>query len=266
LALDIVLPTHYRPDRLNTTLSGLLLQEFDTSVRLLLVENGNPPVTQHRQIDKLITALRRQNWRVEVHPCNTLGIAAIKQYGMSLVNSTIAVLLDNDVVFTRHDTLLRLEWVLHNYDVAVASPLAFDVDDERPVLNEYAYMYELTVPDEQRVSEGNIALGLCLAIVRDDYESVKHLLCPELPYMEDQILVHFLKKKRGYAFLHDHTIFHAAYAGDHSYYFDDQEVVRFLEAKTAECPEYSSLLTLRRDLKDGAEFSRPIRRLSRCGT
>ena len=259
--MDIVLPTHYRPDRLNTTLSGLLLQELHEPARLLLVENGNPPVTQHRQIGKLIAALRCKGWRVEVHPYGGSGITAIKQYGMSLVDSTIAVLVDNDVVFTRNNTLLRLEWVLRNYDVAVASPLAFDVDGERPVLNEYAYMYELVVPDEQCVSEGNIALGLCLAIVRNDYESVEHLLCPELPYMEDQILVHFLKKRRGYAFLHDHIIYHVAYAGDSSYAFDDYEVVSFLEAKAADYPEYGSLLALRRDLKDGAEFTKPIRRL-----
>ena len=264
--MDVVLPTHYRPDRLNSTLSGLLLQELHEPARLLLVENGDPPVTQHRQIGKLIAALRSKGWRVEVHPCGESGIATIKQYGMSLVDSTSAVLVDNDVVFTRHNTLLRLEWVLQNYDVAVASPLAFDVDGERPVLNEYAYMYRLVAPDEQGVSEGNIALGLCLAIVREDYECVKHLVCPELPYMEDQILVHFLKKRRGYAFLHDQIIYHVSYAGDNSYVFDDKEVVQFLEAKAADCPEYGSLLALRRDLKDGADFSKPIRRLPQCGT
>jgi hypothetical protein len=264
--MDIVLPTNYRPDRLNSTLSGLVLQTLCEPARLLLVENGDPPVTRHHQIDKLIAVLRSKGWHIEVHPCNESGIAAIKQYGMSLVDSSIAILVDNDVVFTRHDTLLRLGWVLRNYDVAVASPLAFDIDGERPVLNEYAYMYGLVVPDEQGVSEGNIALGLCLAIVREDYECIKHLLCPGLPYLEDQILVHFLKKRRGYAFLHDHIIYHVAYAGDNSYVFDDNEVVRFLEGKATGCMEYGSLLALRRDLKDGAEFSKPIRRLPECKT
>jgi len=262
--VDIVLPTHYRPARLNSTLSGLLSQEMDEPARLLLVENGDSPVTQHRQVGKLLTALRHKGWRVEVHPCGESGIAAIKQHGMSLAESDVVVLLDNDVLFTRHDTLSRLAWVLLNYDVAVASPLAFDVDDERPVLNEYAYMYELVVPDEEGVSEGNIALGLCLAMVRKEYEQVMHLLCPELAYLEDQILVHFLKRRRGYAFLQDHIIYHAAYADDISYEFNDDEVVRFLEKKAAGCSEYEALLALRRDLKDGAEFSRPVRRLPEC--
>jgi len=262
--MDIVLPTHYRPDRLNSTLSGLLVQNLIGPARLLLVENGEPAVTHHHQINKLITALRYKGWYVEIHSCAESGISAIKQFGMSLVQSTIAILLDNDVIFTRHDTLSRLEWVLHHYDVAVASPLAYDVDSERTVLNEYAHLYGFVVPDDQCVSEGNVALGLCLAIVQEDYEAIKELLCPAFPYFEDQILVHFLKKRRGYAFLHDHIIYHVAYAGDTSYQFDDEEVIRLLERKTTENPEYRHLLELRRNLKDGAEFSKPIKRCSLC--
>lgn len=264
--MDIVLPSHYRPDTLCSTLTGLLSQELGESARLVLVENGDPQVTQHPQVRKLLLALRHKSWCVEVHPCAISGVAAIKQHGMSLASSNIVVLLDNDVLFTRHDTLSRLAWVLRHYDVAVASPLAFDVDNERPVLNEYAYMYGLVLPDKSGVSEGNIALGLCLAMRREDYEQVKHLLCPELPYLEDQVLVHFLKTRRGYAFLHDHIVYHVAYTEDTSYLFDDDEVVRFLEEKAARCSEYSHLLSLRRELKDGAEFSKPLRRLPECAS
>ena len=100
----------------------------------------------------------------------------------------------------------------------------------------------------------------------DDYKAVQSLLCPDFPYLEDQILVHFLKKRRGYAYLHDHIIYHVSYAEDTNYSFDDEEVIRLLERKTAEKPEYRHLLDLRRSLKDGAEFSKPIRRRCLCET
>ena len=73
-------------------------------------------------------------------------------------------------------------------------------------------------------------------------------------------LVHFLKEHRGYAFLHGHDVLHVSYAEDRSYVFDDDEVVRFLEAKVKESPAYSDLLCLRRQLLDGADFPKPLRK------
>jgi hypothetical protein len=256
--IDVILPSGHRPHRLNTTLSGLLLQKIDSPKRLILVQNSGYQVAEDPQIQKLLRALCCVGWSVRLETSSKTSISAIKLASLELAEAPVVVLLDDDVIFTRHDTIEALRWVITEYDVAAVSPLAYDVDCERPVLNEYAFMYGLTKPDEYGVSEGNIALGLCICFVRKDYDQIRHLMCPDFPYMEDQVLVHFLKRLRGYAFMHRHILYHASYPEPSKYEFDDLAVVHYLEERNSKNAEYSHLLELRREERDGADFSKPI--------
>ena len=134
--MDVIIPSHYRPERLNSTLTSLLLQDVEKCCHLMLVENGLPRVTDDRQITKLLKAFQARGWDVSIHRSDKKGIAAIKQDAMTHARDAIVILIDNDVIFTRADTLSRLAWAIGEYDIGGISPLGYDLDDERPVLND----------------------------------------------------------------------------------------------------------------------------------
>jgi len=73
--------------------------------------------------------------------------------------------------------------------------------------------------------------------------------------------VHFVKRLSGYGYLRNHSVLHVGYDETPSYYFDDQEVVRYLEAMVSRDSAFGDLLALRQAERDGADFSRPIRRV-----
>ena len=254
--MDIIIPTNHRPHRLITTLSTLYTQQIDEEKRLVLVDNSREDIFSVKQIDKLLKAFRNSGWSVEQYYSKEKSISRLKKEALKKGQNNLVALIDNDILFTRPDTLTSLAKVLREYDVACVSPLGYELDDERPVLNEFAHMYDQVLFDENGVGEGNIALGFFLMMNREDYLKNRQYWCDDLPYMEDQVLVHFLKKNRGYAFL-NHAIYHIAYDEKPTYVFNDEEVIQYLEKKGE---DYSNLLKLRRERKDGAEFSKPIQR------
>ena len=257
--MDCVIPTDDRPERLACTLATLMLQDLDHR-RLYIVDNSRHEVCEHPQVRKVIQAMRLSGWKVHHLPDPSTTISGVKRRALSCGDHPMLMLLDNDVLFTRPDTAAALARVLEDYDVAVASPVAYDVDNDRPVLTPYVDAYDRYPADERGVLEGTVALGLCLAMRRSDVQAVLHYWCDDLPYMEDQVLVHFLKERRGYAYLRDHTVLHVGYADAPGYDFDDEAVVSYLEARHAADPAFGPLLELRRLLRDGADFPKPLRR------
>ena len=256
--MDIIIPTNYRPDRLNTTLSSLLIQNISGEKGLYLIDNGQDSILENKQIVKLIKVFKKSGWSVNYYRLSPSTISHIKHYALSLGSDEYVCLIDNDMIFTRNDTLSQLQDVLEQYDVAAVSPLAYEVDNERQVLNEYIYMYDLVKEDSYGVSEGNIALGICICLRRSEYLKIRHLMCVDFPYMEDQVLVHFLKKIKGYAFLKTHYVFHFSYADDITYVFNDKDVEKYFHEKSKKDKRYEDLYKLRLDRLDGAQFNKPV--------
>lgn len=260
--MDIIVTSNERPLRLMATLGSLLSQERTGPWRLLLVDNSEHGLLRHHAVAHLLSAFRRAGWRAEHRRTDLQLIPQLKRYGLSLATSELVTFLDADTVFLRGDTLATMEQTIRKYDVAAVSPLAYDASDERAVLAADSYLYDLEEPDDAGVAEGLTALGLCLLLARSDVLPVMHLWCDELPYFEDQILVHFLKKRRGYAHIMRHQVMHLGVSAGASYEFDDQEILRLLAEKAAADPAYSELLTLRTAGLDGACVRQALRKRS----
>lgn len=241
-------------------LATLLIQDLVGPRRLYLVDNSRHDVCASAQVGKVLKAMRRTEWHIEHRRSSASSPSAIKREALNLGDAPYLVLMDNDMLFTRGDTLSALKTVLDEYDVAAASPIARDLDDDRPMLDEYAAAYDAHPVDDRGVMEGDVALGICMAMRRDDLTSALPYWIDELPYLEDQVLGHFLKRGRGYAYLRWHSVLHVGWHESPSYAFDDGDVVRCLERRAARESAYYHLLELRRQSKDGAGFSRPIRR------
>jgi hypothetical protein len=233
------------------------MQELDGPKRLVIVDNSKKNICSIKQIQKLFKAFEKQYWQIDVYSSKEKSISKLKKEALEKAQHNIVALIDNDILFTKPNTLSSLRNVLNEYDISCISPLGYELDNEKPVLNEYSYMYDDIKYDENEVGEGTIALGFFLMLKRKDYLLNKVYYCDDFPYMEDQILVHFLKKHRGYAYLRNQIVYHIAYAENSTYSFDNEQVIRYLESKG---DEYSDLLALRKESKDGAEFSKPIRR------
>ena len=255
--MDIIIPTNYRPHRLITTLSSLFLQDLSGQNRLVIIDNSGEDIFKIKQIQKLITAFRTKGYTVETLYSTYRSISKIKKEALEKATHSTIALLDNDLLFTRADTLSALEHVLNSYEIAGVSPLGYELDHEKKVLNEYSHKYDEIEYDENGVGEGNIALGFFLMLNKDEVNKNIEYWCDDLPYMEDQILVHFLKKSKGYAYLRGHIVYHIAYDENPSYIFNEEDVVSYLEKKG---PRYQDLLDLRKYGKDGAEFNKQIKR------
>lgn len=258
--VDCVVTTHDRPVRLSCTLASLMLQQMETKRRLYLVDNSRNGVTVHPQVRKVLRSMRLSGWAVNHVRDASRTIVGVKRRALDCGVQPYLLLLDNDVLFTRPDTVQTLSRTLDAYEIGAVSPVAYDVDDDRVVLNPYVEAYDRHRSDDNGVTEGSVALGVCLAIRRSDLTPVLRYWCEDLPYMEDQILVHFLKRRRGYAYLRQHTVLHIGYAEAATYTFDDDEVVAYLTQRAAKEPGYEPLLALRRQLKDGADFPKPVER------
>lgn len=240
-----------------------MIQDFDAPRRVYIVDNSRHDVCTHPQVCKVLRALRHSGWHIEQCRSSAKSPSEIKREALALGDSPYLVLMDNDMLFTRADTISALKSVLDEYDVAAVSPIAWDLDDDRPMLDEHAVAYDAHPVDDCGVMEGDVALGICMAIRRDDLAGAMPYWIDELPYLEDQVLGHFLKSRRGYAYLRWHSVLHVGWPEPPSYVFDDAEVVRCLEHRASLEPAYRPLLKLRRELKDGAAFSRPVRRRRR---
>ena len=253
--MDIIITTNYRPNRLLTVLSTLFLQNLSDEKRLVILDNSRKNICSIKQIDKILKAFKKHNWEVEIYYSNETSISKLKKEALDKSKDEYIALIDNDIMFTRHDTLEKLKNVLINYEVACVSPLGYELDDEHPILNEYAHLYNEVLYDENGVGEGIVALGCFLVIRRSEYLKIEKFYCNDFPYMEDQILVHFLKKNKGYAYLKNHIIYHIGYSEKPTYRFDEEYVIKYLESKDE---NYKELLKLRIKRKDGAQFSKPI--------
>jgi glycosyltransferase involved in cell wall biosynthesis len=256
--MDCVIPTHDRPVRLACTLASLLQQQWHGPRRLFVVDNSQHDVCSSVPVKKLLQAMRHVGWEIYHQRSQARSITEVKLQALRCGDSKYLVLIDNDVLFTRPDTIAALAQVLDTYEVGAASPVAYDVDDERAVLNPYVSAYDRYPPDARGVLEGTVALGPCMALVRSEVEEVLKFWRWSLPYMEDQVLVHFLKARRGYAYLRHHILLHCGENEVPSYHFDDGEVVRHLEALVAEDSRYLPLLALRREGRDGADLPREV--------
>ncbi|NEO28875.1 MAG: glycosyltransferase [Symploca sp. SIO3C6] len=255
--MDCIIPTHDRPIRLACTLSSLLSQQLNTR-KLYIVDNSVNNVCQALPVQKMLNALRFMHWEIKIICSKAKSITEVKLEALHQGNSPYLVLLDNDVVFTRADTIKCLEFILEEYEVSAVSPVAYDVDGDRAVLTPYISAYDRYAPDVNGVLEGTVALGACIALTRSEVEEVLNFWKWTLPYMEDQVLIHFLKTRGGYAFLRNHTILHCGYRETPSYYFNDDEVINHLEDLVKQDVRYLKLLELRRELKDGADFPRKV--------
>lgn len=253
--MDIIIPTNHRPLRLTSTLSSLLTQIIPQHKRLVLVNNSEPDILINPHIKKLLNAFIKCGWLVETYYSKYKTISLHKKYSLSFIKSDKVVLMDNDLLFTRPDTILELSKALDTYLISCISPLGYELDDDKPVLNNYSYMYNKTEADENGICDGLVALGCFLFFNSNDYYAVADKWCDDLPYMEDQILVHFLKKHKGYAYHKKHIVYHLSYKNDNCYDFNDADVIDYLSKKG---DAYKDLLNLRIALKDGAEFEKKI--------
>lgn len=253
--MDIIIPTNYRPHRLITTLTSLYLQKLNGKNNLILVTNGKKNVLKIKQIKKLIKAFKRKGYTVTCKTTKQKSISRIKKYALKFAKQETIVLMDNDILFTRCDTLKTLEKILKIYDIGCISPLGYELDNEHPVLNDFKHRYNSVKYDVNGVGEGKIALGFLLVIKRSDLKKNIKYWCNDLPYMEDQILVHFLKKNHGYAYLKNHMVYHIAYREKPKYVFNNIEIINYLGKKG---PEFKDLLNLRKKHKDGADFDKGV--------
>jgi hypothetical protein len=256
--MDCVIPTNDRPVRLACLLASLLPQQWNGVRRLYLVDNSAHDVSAHPPVSKMVAALDRCGWTIEHLRSRATSCTEIKIEALQCGTDRHIILIDNDILFTRHDTIAALEYALTRYDVAAASPVAYDLDEDRAVLTPYIDAYDRDTPDSHGIVEGTIALGACMAFVRDDLEVVLAHWAWRLPYMEDQVLAHFLKRSRGYAYLRRHVVLHWGKNEAPAYQFDDDEVVRHLEELNAVDGRWAELLDLRRALRDGADFPKQI--------
>ena len=76
---------------------------------------------------------------------------------------------------------------MERYDIAAVSPVAYDVDEERPVLEPYTGAYDKYPPNEDGLMEATVALGPCLAMNRADVDEVLSFLTWDLPYRQSRI-------------------------------------------------------------------------------
>jgi hypothetical protein len=240
------------------TLCTILQQQLDGPRRLFLIDNSEYGIMRSLPVRKVLRALSQMGWEIEHRRSSAKTITDIKIEALGCGHSSHLVLIDNDVLFTRADTIKALRDALEQYDIAAVSPVAFDVDSDRVVLTPYIDAYDRYPANEHGLLEGTIALGTCVALARDDVKEVLRFWKWSLPYMEDQALIHFLKARRGYAYLRHHIVMHCGYDEQPSYNFDDDEVVRYLERLCVEDERYSALLGLRRELKDGADFAKGL--------
>jgi hypothetical protein len=204
---------------------------------------------------------RKTGWQIRVIETSLSTISQVKHFAYSQGESEYMVCLDNDILFTDPFTIQSIIDTLKNYQIAAVSPIAYDIDDEHPILKHDQHYFCEVIPDENGVSEGLTALGLCLGICRSDLKKVIKYWCLDFPYMEDQIIVHFLKKLKGYAHIHNHVIYHISLKEDPSYFFNNEEVINYLRKLSKNNREYLDILSLRIKNQDSCSFRKEVQRI-----
>ena len=263
--MDLIVVSNGRPNRLMATLGTLLTQHVRSPKSLHLVDNSFGVLDSCRPLKKVLKAFEREGWDTHYIVTDLPTISQVKHFAYQQGADELIVAIDNDILLTRHDTVEEMLRVLEEYDVAVVSPLGFDADCERPILKNDEHYYWEVEPDEHGVAEGLTALGLCLGMRRSDLRAVFQYWRLDFPYLEDQILVHFLKKRRNYAHLHRHSVIHVSLLEEPSYVFDREEVLSYLDELGEVRPEYKEIADLRRRGEDAASFRKPLRRVEDQG-
>jgi len=264
--MDVIIASHDRPQRLAATLGSLISQEVSEKLHLFIVDSSCEGLLRHKPLEKILKVFETRGWTITIDRTTLRTISEIKYFALQQGQDEHLVAIDNDVLFTRSDTLQAILEVLTYYDVAAVSPIAFDADDERPILKNDEYLYYVSQPDGNGVAEGLAALGLCIGMNRTDLQSVIHFWCCDFPYMEDQVLIHFLKKRRGYAHLHSHVVYHLSVNETPSYVFDKEEVLKYFSDRALYEKEFREIVDLRKQDLDAAAFRKPLERRVACDT
>lgn len=258
--MDIVIPTCGRELRLSATLSSIAAQLEGLFGRITILCNNGFSVSSSSVLRKILRAIEASGWTVDVAETRANTISTIKQEAIALSTDDLLMLVDEDVLFLKPGTVTALARGLEILSADAISPIGFEVDDDRPILNDFAVEYGCCEFKEGVYTEGRVALGMCILMTAAGREVALKHWCTDLPYMEDQIILHFIKKASNYLWCHSHPVVHLSSYEDQAYIFDDSEVVRYLETLCIERPEYGHLLELRRTASDGVAFRKVVTR------
>lgn len=260
--MDCVVPTNHRPERLACMLATLLTQQIDDERRLYLVDNSGGDIRDVRVVRKVLTALQRAGWHIEHRRSGARSVTEIKLEALRTGTAPRFALIDNDILFTRGDTLQALLRVLDGYDVAIASPVAYDLDDDRPICVYCEPGYDRYAPDANGVVESTTSFGTCMVMRRDDVEAVLREWRWQLPYLEDQVLAYFLKHRRGYACLRTHSVLHWGESEAPTYEFRFDDVIGHVRELLRDDPRWQLFLELQLANRDAVDFPKKVER--RC--
>ena len=256
--MDVVIPTCGRIERLIVTITSLINQQMDCDRRLILLGNNGFDPHENWTIRALLSAARIKGWITQIHTTKATSISSIKLKALTIACQSPSMLLDEDVFLASQDTLSRLLRAVTYYDADAASPIGFELDDEHPMLNECASSYSLSDMHSDGCSSGHMAVGCCLLFTSVGREIALQKWCAELPYMEDQLIVHFIKRHSNYVLCHDVPIIHLGKNTDSLYCFDNRSVINFLTDKVRNDETFRQLLKLRECELDGADFHKPL--------
>jgi hypothetical protein len=262
--MDCVVPTNFRPARLACMLSTLLTQQLDEERRLYLIDNSGVDIRGEQAVRKTLTALQARGWDVHYRSSDARSVTGIKLEALRCGSDATLALIDNDIHFSRGDTLQALRNVLADYDVSVASPVAHDLDGDRPLCVHCEPSYDRYEPDANGVVESTTSFGTCMVLRRDDVEEVLREWRWRLPYLEDQVLGYFLKHRRGYACLRTHAILHWGESETPTYEFRFDEVIAHVRELLALDPRWQLFLELQLADRDAVDFPKKPER--RCAT
>jgi hypothetical protein len=260
--MDCIVPTNHRPQRLACMLATLLTQQIEGERRLFLVDNSSGGIGRDHGVRKMLAAFRASGWEVEHRISSARSVTEIKVEALGCGTDPYLALIDNDILFTRGDTLQALRNILDLYDVAIASPTAFDLDLDRPICVNCEPNYDRQVPDENGVVESVVSFGTCMVMRREEMEPVIRSWRWRLPYLEDQVLAHFLKRNRGYACLRTHSLLHWGETETPTYMFHFDDVIGHIRELLADDPQWQLFLDLQLADKDGVDFPKSVER--RC--
>ncbi len=262
--MDCIIPTNHRPARLACMLGTLLTQQLEGERRLHVVDNSGGDIREERAVRKMLAALAKTGWELHYRPSGARSVTEIKVEALRCGSDRVLALLDNDILFTRGDTLQSLVNVLGTYDVAIASPVAYDLDDDRPICVHCEPSYDTYTPDANGVVESTTSFGTCMVMLRDEVEAVLREWRWQLPYLEDQVLAYFLKQRRGYACLRTHHVLHWGESETPTYVFRFGEVIEHVNELLASDERWKLFLDLQLANRDAVDFPKQLER--RCAT
>jgi hypothetical protein len=224
----------------------------------LVCNNGFRPEWHHPAVELLKAYSRTRHVTYSLHFISERSISTIKYKCLCISRARFVVLLDEDTVLLKAKTLSNMRKGVQRYNADAISPLGFEVDKAKPVLNEFATYYKRTQRnDADKYFEGRIALGMCMGLTAKGRKIALTYWLRGLPYLEDQVIAHFVKRYSNYLYCSDPVV-HLASSSDKAYVCDDDEVTRYLQKLAVTDPDYEQLYCLRKAHRDGAQFRKPV--------